>query len=1550
MEHQTVTRGIRRPNISFISRLFLILLVVSSGLAFTPARSIYAAGTYTVNRTDDIAPRSTATTCITAASSDCSLREAVIKANANPGSTIQFAVGLNGTPIVLTRTGNDATASAGDLDINASTNIVGNGAFNTIIQGAADAGYTNSIGDKIFGVNQDGFFNNLTVNFSGLTIRYGDNNVPNFDPSFAYTGGGVDVYQTGTSNAVSFTDCVISYNRARNSDGGGLNYIVLASDTGSLNLTNVTFDHNQALGASGTGGALKIAGGNSTVVTISHSSFTNNTAFSSGGAIRVVNGTLHISHSIIDSNATGNGTYDYGGGIYLTSGVSSALITDSQITNNFAGGGGGAMGIESDATIINSRIAGNTSTNGGRGLDIYGPKTVTATNNWWGCSAGPSDAACDNAVTGNGAVINYTPWFQDRLTAAASPLAVNQSTTLTASFLNNSAGTSVPASSLSSLINQPVTWNATGGNLTDAQVVIQSSGTATSTFHAASVGAASIYARVDNDKTTAPSSNVISLTINKANTTAAINSTTPNPSVPGEAVTVNYSVTGAYGNSPTMPTGNVTISDGAGNSCSASVAAGSCPITFASVGMKTLTATYAGDLNFNASPASAGFSHNVSNPVSITSFTLQSPASSPTNADVLVFRATFSKAVQNVDVADFSVNGTTTATVTGVAMVSDSLYDVTISGGNLASFEGIVGLNLAGSPSISDADGNALPAGEPAIDQTYLLDNTAPILTSITRQTPASSPTNADVLVFRVTFNGAVLNVDVTDFDVDGSSSADVTSVALVSDGIYDVTVSGGDLASFNGTAGVNLNNGQNITDAAGNPLADGEPATDELYTLDNSIPSVTMSSTSSNPTKTSPIAVAVTFSESVTGFTSGEITPNNALVSNFSGSGASYTFDLTPSGQGIVTANIAANAAVDPAGNTNTAATQFSRTYDSVRPTVTIEKAAGQPDPAGSSPINFTVVFNETVTGFTAEDVSLSGTAGAATAVVTGGPTTYNVAVSGMTADGTVIASVPAGGAEDAAGNTNVVSTSSDNSVLYDMTSPSVTINQAVGQPDPTNASPINFTVEFSETVTGFLTGDVDLSGSTAPGTLIGTITGGPATYNVAVSGMTGDGTVIASIPFNAAIDQASRPNEISTSDDNSVAYDNTNPAAPLVVTPADGSSIKDITPDISGTAEANSTITIRIDGSVAGTVNADSSGNWTFTLSSALSAGPHTVYAVAADSAGNVSVNSNTNTFTVDVTRPTVMIEKAAGQSDPAGSSPINFTVIFNETVTGFTAEDVSLSGTAGAATAVVTGSGTTYNVAVSGMTADGTVIASVPSGGAQDAAGNTNVVSTSSDNSVLYDIAAPSVSINQAVGQPDPTNASPINFTVIFSEAVTGFLSGDVDLSGSTAPGTLIGTITGGPATYNVAVSGMTGDGTVIASIPFGAAADQASRPNEISTSDDNSVAYDNTNPAAPVVVTPADGSSIKDITPTISGTAEANSTVTVWLDGSAVGTANTDGSGNWTFTLSSPLTVGSHTVYAVAADSVGNVSVDSNTNTFTVDVFYMIFPLVYFMADN
>ncbi len=122
-------------------------------------------------------------------------------------------------------------------------------------------------------------------------------------------------------------------------------------------------------------------------------------------------------------------------------------------------------------------------------------------------------------------------------------------------------------------------------------------------------------------------------------------------------------------------------------------------------------------------------------------------------------------------------------------------------------------------------------------------------------------------------------------------------------------------------------------------------------------------------------------------------------------------------------------------------------------------------------------------------------------------------------------------------------------------------------------------------------------------------------------------------------------------------------------------------------------------------------------------------------------------------------VTIDQAPGQADPSDSSPILFTAIFSSPVTGFgdAAADVTLSGTAGPRTVTVTeaapNDGTTYTVAVSGMTESGTVIASIPAGAAVDAQNNANAASSSSDNSVTYN--AP------ASGQVTPTTTTCAQF---------------------------------------------------------------------------------------------------------------------------------------------------------------------------------------------
>ena len=100
------------------------------------------------------------------------------------------------------------------------------------------------------------------------------------------------------------------------------------------------------------------------------------------------------------------------------------------------------------------------------------------------------------------------------------------------------------------------------------------------------------------------------------------------------------------------------------------------------------------------------------------------------------------------------------------------------------------------------------------------------------------------------------------------------------------------------------------------------------------------------------------------------------------------------------------------------------------------------------------------------------------------------------------------------------------------------------------------------------------------------------------------------------------------------------------------------------------------------------------------------------------------------------------------------------------------------------------------------------------------------------MTYDTTAPSVTVDQAAAQADPTNRGPIVFDVVFSEPVTGFATGDVTLAGTA--GATNAVVTGGPAAYTVTVRGMTGVGTVVATVPPGVAADVAGNVNLASTS--------------------------------------------------------------------------------------------------------------------
>ena len=188
----------------------------------------------------------------------------------------------------------------------------------------------------------------------------------------------------------------------------------------------------------------------------------------------------------------------------------------------------------------------------------------------------------------------------------------------------------------------------------------------------------------------------------------------------------------------------------------------------------------------------------------------------------------------------------------------------------------------------------------------------------------------------------------------------------------------------------------------------------------------------------------------------------NATVPAGYDGNGDSFNIAISTSvpvaaGDGTYAINVVTSGpgtGSQATGGVYTFNDSYSVSIACATPSVTINQAAGQDDPTDTSPINFTAMFSENVTGFGAGDVTLGGTAGATTAVVSGGPKVYNVAVSGMTGNGTVTASIPANAANDVSGNDNTGSTSTDNTVTYFVAPPNTVPAVAFDVGTPTTAN----------------------------------------------------------------------------------------------------------------------------------------------------------------------------------------------------------------------------------------------------------------------------------------------------------------------------------------------------------------------------------------------------------------------------------------------------------------------------------------------------------------
>ncbi|EJL6395691.1 tandem-95 repeat protein [Vibrio navarrensis] len=282
-----------------------------------------------------------------------------------------------------------------------------------------------------------------------------------------------------------------------------------------------------------------------------------------------------------------------------------------------------------------------------------------------------------------------------------------------------------------------------------------------------------------------------------------------------------------------------------------------------------------------------------------------------------------------------------------------------------------------------------------------------------------------------------------------------------------DQLVSIGDISSLNdGT----LNLSVTVTDDAGNAAA---PVLASA-TLDTTQPTVSINSDKSTLKAGETASITFTLSESSSDFAESDITVTGGSLSNFAGSGSSYTATFTPDvdSNSAATINVAADVFTDAAGNSNTAASQLSMSVDSLVPSVTISSDKSALKAGETATITFTL--SEASSDFTESDITVSGGSLSGFAGSGSSYTATFTPADESTASGTI--DVATGTFTDASGNSNSAATPI--SISVDTVLPTVSITSTSDALKAGETATLTFTL--SEAATDFAEADVSVAGGT--------------------------------------------------------------------------------------------------------------------------------------------------------------------------------------------------------------------------------------------------------------------------------------------------------------------------------------------------------------------------------------------------------------------------------------------------------------------------------------
>lgn len=557
---------------------------------------------------------------------------------------------------------------------------------------------------------------------------------------------------------------------------------------------------------------------------------------------------------------------------------------------------------------------------------------------------------------------------------------------------------------------------------------------------------------------------------------------------------------------------------------------------------------------------------------------------------------------------------------------------------------------------------------------------------------------------------------------------------------------------------------------------------------------------------------------------------------------------------------------------------------------------------------------------------------------------------------------------ATDPAGNTSAVS--APWTIVVDITPPAIPVLTSVVDDQPGITGNL---------VSGQLTNDATptLNGRGEAGATINVyLDGNPASIGTTTVNSDGTWSFTPQTPLAngshtftlSATDPAGNSSAVSSGF--VLTIDATPPAAPVIVSVADntapvtgivpnGGSTNETRPTLSGTGEAGATISIYNGSALVGTTQVQANGSWSFTPSTSLGAGVWNLTATATDAAGNTSAASEIRSFTIDTTAPAAPVIDTVYD----GTGPITGNLSSGQITDE--ARPV-MSGTREANTTIRLYDNGTLLAEIPADNSSSwryTPDASLATGNhvitviAVDAAGNVSPVSDSVN--FVVDTTPPltpvitSVSDDQAPGLGTIANGQNTNDP-------TPTFSGTAE-AGATITlyenGTVIGTTTAQPdGAWSVSTSTLASGTHVITAVATDAAGN--SSPNSTAFT----LTVDTTAPQTPILTSVVDdvaggvtgnlanGQITNDNRPTLSGTAEAGSVISIYDGNTLLGVTSANAGGAWSFTPTTGLNDGTRTLTVTATDPAGNVSPATSGFTIVVDTLAPTVPLITSIVDD